>query len=139
MSLANSIGTGVADDKVVYYYVPKMIRYYLDQDPILPNVPTYLASKKDELAYILENIDKLVVKAANESGGYGMLIGSQASKAERERFREKVKRIRAITSRNRSFRFRARPRSATTRCKGDMSIFVLTFCTARRSRSFPVV
>jgi uncharacterized circularly permuted ATP-grasp superfamily protein len=91
VSLANSIGTGVADDKVVYYYVPKMIRYYLDQDPILPNVPTYLASNKDELTYILDNIDKLVVKAANESGGYGMLIGSQASKAERERFREKVK------------------------------------------------
>ena len=91
VSLANSIGTGVADDKVVYYYVPKMIRYYLDQDPILPNVPTYLASNKDELTYILENIDKLVVKAANESGGYGMLIGSQSSKAERERFREKVK------------------------------------------------
>lgn len=91
VSVANSIGTGVADDKVVYYYVPEMIRYYLDQDPILPNVPTYLASKKDELSYILENIDKLVVKAANESGGYGMLIGSQASKAERERFKEKVR------------------------------------------------
>ena len=91
VSLANSIGTGVADDKVVYYYVPDMIRYYLDQEPILPNVPTYLASNKNELTYILENIDKLVVKAANESGGYGMLIGSQASKAERERFREKVR------------------------------------------------
>ena len=91
VSLANSIGTGVADDKVVYYYVPAMIRYYLDQDPILPNVPTYLAAKKEELSHILENIDKLVVKAANESGGYGMLIGSQASKAERERFREKIK------------------------------------------------
>jgi uncharacterized circularly permuted ATP-grasp superfamily protein len=91
VSLANSIGTGVADDKVVYAYVPKMIRYYLDQDPILPNVPTYLASNEKDLTYILENIDKLVVKAANESGGYGMLIGSQASKAECERFREKVK------------------------------------------------
>jgi uncharacterized circularly permuted ATP-grasp superfamily protein len=91
VSLANSIGTGVADDKVVYYYVPKMIRYYLDQDAILPNVPTYLASNKDELTYILENIDQLVVKAANESGGYGMLIGSQASKAERERFRARVR------------------------------------------------
>ena len=91
LSLANSIGTGVADDKVVYRYVLEMIRYYLDQDAILPNVPTYLASNKDELTYIVDNIDKLVIKAANESGGYGMLIGSQASKAERERFREKVK------------------------------------------------
>ena len=91
ISLANSIGTGVADDKVVYAYVPEMIRYYLAEDPILSNVPTYLPAKADELSYILENINKLVVKAANESGGYGMLVGPHASKAECERFREKVK------------------------------------------------
>jgi len=90
VSLANSIGTGVADDKVVYYYVPAMIRYYLDQDPILPNVPTYLAAKKEELSHILENIDKLVVKAANESGGYGMLIGPDADEAELMDFRERI-------------------------------------------------
>ena len=89
VSLANSIGTGVADDKVVYYYVPKMIRYYLGEDPILPNVPTYLASVPEDLAYILEHISELVVKAANESGGYGMLIGTQATKAECDAFREK--------------------------------------------------
>jgi uncharacterized circularly permuted ATP-grasp superfamily protein len=91
VSLANSIGTGVADDKVVYYYVPKMIRYYLGEDPILPNVLTYLASVPEDLAYILEHISELVVKAANESGGYGMLIGTQATKAECEGFRQKVK------------------------------------------------
>ena len=91
VSLANAIGTGVADDKVVYHYVPKMIRYYLDQDPILPNVPTYLASVKEDLDYILEHIDQLVVKAANESGGYGMLVGTQATKAECDEFREKVR------------------------------------------------
>lgn len=91
ISLANSIGTGVADDKVVYHFVPKMIRYYLGEDPILPNVPTYLASVKEDLCYIVEHISELVVKSANESGGYGMLIGTQASKAERERFREKVR------------------------------------------------
>jgi uncharacterized circularly permuted ATP-grasp superfamily protein len=91
ISLANSIGTGVADDKVVYHFVPKMIRYYLDQDAILPNVPTYLASVKQDLAYILENISKLVVKAANESGGYGMLVGTQATKEEIEDFRERVR------------------------------------------------
>jgi uncharacterized circularly permuted ATP-grasp superfamily protein len=90
VSLANSIGTGVADDKVVYYYVPKMIRYYLGEDPILPNVLTYLASVPDDLAYILEHISELVVKAANESGGYGMLIGTQATKAECDAFRRKV-------------------------------------------------
>jgi uncharacterized circularly permuted ATP-grasp superfamily protein len=91
VSLANSIGTGIADDKAVYHFVPKMIRYYLGEDPILPNVHTYLASVKEDLNYILEHIHELVVKAVNESGGYGMLIGPQASKAECERFREKVK------------------------------------------------
>jgi uncharacterized circularly permuted ATP-grasp superfamily protein len=87
VSLANSIGTGVADDKVVYYFVPKMIKYYLDQEPILPNVPTYLASEEEDKKYILEHLPELVVKAANESGGYGMLMGPRASKEEVEKFR----------------------------------------------------
>jgi uncharacterized circularly permuted ATP-grasp superfamily protein len=91
VSLANSIGTGIADDKAVYYFVPRMIRYYLSEDPILPNVPTYLATVKEDLSYILNHIPELVIKAVNESGGYGMLIGPQATKAECERFREKVK------------------------------------------------
>ena len=91
VALANSIGTGVADDKVVYYYVPKMIKYYLDQDPILPNVDTWLASNERDLSHILENMEDLVVKAANEAGGYGMLIGPAASKAEVDAFREMVK------------------------------------------------
>ncbi len=91
VSLANSIGTGVADDKVIYHYVPKMIRYYLDQEPTLGNVPTYLASDPDDCKYILEHLPELVVKAANESGGYGMLIGSQASKAELEDFAGRIK------------------------------------------------
>jgi uncharacterized circularly permuted ATP-grasp superfamily protein len=87
VSLANSIGTGVADDKVVYYFVPKMIKYYLDQDPILPNVPTYLASEEADKKYILEHLPELVVKAANESGGYGMLMGPKATKEEIDKFR----------------------------------------------------
>jgi uncharacterized circularly permuted ATP-grasp superfamily protein len=91
VSLANSIGTGIADDKVIYHFVPKMIRYYLEQDPILPNVPTHLASNQTDLAYILDNLDKLVVKAANESGGYGMLVGSQSTEAEREEFRQRIR------------------------------------------------
>ena len=90
VSLANSIGTGIADDKVMYYFVPRMIKYYLDQDPILPNVPTYLANEEADKKYILENLERLVVKAANESGGYGMLIGPKATKAEIEDFRQKV-------------------------------------------------
>jgi uncharacterized circularly permuted ATP-grasp superfamily protein len=90
VSLANSIGTGVADDKVMYHFVPRMIKYYLDQDPILPNVQTYLASEDADKAYMVENLDKLVVKAANEAGGYGMLMGPHATKAEREEFRQKI-------------------------------------------------
>jgi len=91
VSLANSIGTGIADDKVIYHFVPKMIRYYLDQDAILPNVQTYLAADDTDRAFILENLEKLVVKAANESGGYGMLVGSNSTKAEREKFRERIR------------------------------------------------
>ena len=91
VSLANSIGTGVADDKVVYHFVPKMIRYYLGEDPLLENVPTYLAAQSQDRQYILEHLPELVVKAANESGGYGMLIGSQASAAEREDFAERIR------------------------------------------------
>ncbi len=90
ISLANSIGTGIADDKVIYHFVPRMIRYYLEQDAILPNVPTYLAANDNERAYILDHLDELVVKAANESGGYGMLVGSQSSVGEREEFRQRI-------------------------------------------------
>ncbi|WP_395738382.1 circularly permuted type 2 ATP-grasp protein [Prosthecobacter sp.] len=91
VALANSIGTGVADDKAVYALVPQMIKYYLDQDPILPNVPTHLGVDEKECAYILDNLDKLVVKAVNESGGYGMLMGPHASKKERAEFAERIK------------------------------------------------
>ena len=87
VSLANSVGTGIADDKVMYYFVPRMIKYYLDQDPIIPNVPTYLASEETDKKYMLEHLPELVVKAANESGGYGMLMGPKASKEEIEKFR----------------------------------------------------
>jgi uncharacterized circularly permuted ATP-grasp superfamily protein len=90
VALANAIGTGVADDKVIYAYVPKIIKYYLDQEPILPNVNTYLASETADRKFILENIAKLVVKAANEAGGYGMLIGPAATAAEVAEFRARV-------------------------------------------------
>src|SRR6266487_435834 len=90
VSLANSIGTGIADDKVMYYFVPRMIKYYLDQEPLIPNVPTYLANEEADKRYILENLEKLVVKAANESGGYGMLMGPKATQEEIAAFRAKV-------------------------------------------------
>ncbi|MCW6035710.1 circularly permuted type 2 ATP-grasp protein [Spirulina subsalsa FACHB-351] len=90
VALANAPGTGVADDKVVYAYVPEMIRYYLNEDPILANVPTYLCWQEKDRDYVLQNLDKLVVKAANEAGGYGMLVGTQASQTEREIFAKKI-------------------------------------------------
>ncbi len=90
VSLANSVGTGVADDKAMYYWVPKMIKYYLDQEPLLPNVQTYLASEPGDQKYILEHLDQLVVKATNESGGYGMLMGPHSTKAEQETFRAAI-------------------------------------------------
>jgi uncharacterized circularly permuted ATP-grasp superfamily protein len=91
VSLANSIGTGVADDKVVYYFVPKIIKYYLGEEPILNNVDTFLASEPQDRTYILENMEKLVVKSANEAGGYGMLMGPWAPKEEVDSFRDQVR------------------------------------------------
>jgi uncharacterized circularly permuted ATP-grasp superfamily protein len=90
VTLANAIGTGVADDKAIYPYVPEMIRFYLGEEPILPNVPTYLAADDADRAYILEHIEELVVKAVDQSGGYGMLIGPAASPAECAEFRQLV-------------------------------------------------
>jgi uncharacterized circularly permuted ATP-grasp superfamily protein len=91
VALANAPGAGVADDKVVYAFVPEMIRYYLDQEPLLPNVPTYLCMREKEREYVLANLEKLVVKPANESGGYGMLVGPASTQAERDKFAELIK------------------------------------------------
>ena len=92
VALANAPGAGVADDKVVYAFVPEIIKYYLDQDAIIPNVPTYKCINKPERQYVIDHIDEMVVKPANESGGYGMLIGPQASKKEREKFIRLIRR-----------------------------------------------
>ena len=86
IALANAPGAGVADDKVVYAYVPEMIHYYLGEDAILPNVPSFLCHKESDREHVLANLDKLVVKPANESGGYGMLIGTRSTAEEREKF-----------------------------------------------------
>ncbi|MBL8175388.1 MAG: circularly permuted type 2 ATP-grasp protein [Bryobacterales bacterium] len=90
VALANAPGNGVADDKVIYAYVPDMIKYYLEEDAIIPNVPTYLCWREADRQHVLGNLDKLVVKAANESGGYGMLVGPHASAAEREEFAGRI-------------------------------------------------
>lgn len=89
--ICNAPGTGVADDKAVYAYVPEIIRYYLGEDAILPNIETYLCREPAHLGHVLANLDKLVVKAVGASGGYGMLVGPHASRAERESFAEAVK------------------------------------------------
>ena len=91
LAMANAPGTGVADDKAVYAYVPRMIRYYLDEEPILLNVETHLCREPEGLAYTLEHLDELVVKAVGESGGYDMLVGVHASRAEREAFAGRIR------------------------------------------------
>ncbi|MGA2074187.1 MAG: circularly permuted type 2 ATP-grasp protein [Terriglobia bacterium] len=90
VSLANAPGNGIADDKVVYSYVPEMIRYYEGADPILPNVPTFLCWRDQDRQHVLQNLDKLVVKSANESGGYGMLVGPHSTAQQREEFAAKI-------------------------------------------------
>ena len=92
VGLANAPGAGVADDKVVYAFVPEIIRYYLDEEPGIPNVPTYRCMYEEEREYVLAHLDELVIKPANESGGYGMLIGPRATKAERQQFAQLIKR-----------------------------------------------
>jgi len=91
VALANAPGAGVADDKIIYTYVPQLIKYYLDEDPILPNVPSYQCNDKKQRDHVLKNLDKLVVKPANESGGYGMLMGPQSTRKEREEFARRIK------------------------------------------------
>ncbi|GAA0859223.1 circularly permuted type 2 ATP-grasp protein [Aliiglaciecola litoralis] len=90
VALANAPGSGVADDKVVYSFVPQIIEYYLDEEALLPNVPTYRCINPDERHYVLENIEKMVVKPANESGGYGMLIGPHSGVTEHNKFRKLI-------------------------------------------------
>jgi uncharacterized circularly permuted ATP-grasp superfamily protein len=91
VALANAPGAGVADDKVVYAFVPEIIKYYLDEDPLIPNVPTFRCMYKDECDHVLEHLHDLVVKPANESGGYGMLMGPMSTKAERAKFAELIR------------------------------------------------
>jgi uncharacterized circularly permuted ATP-grasp superfamily protein len=90
VALANAPGTGVADDKVIYAYVPQMVKYYLNEEIIIPNVPTHVCFDDEQRKYVLAHLDQLVVKAANESGGYGMLIGPHATAEQRRQFAAKI-------------------------------------------------
>jgi uncharacterized circularly permuted ATP-grasp superfamily protein len=91
VAIANALGTGVADDKAVYAYMPQVIKYYLDEEQIIPNVPTYLCWEPSQQQYVLDHLEELVVKAAGESGGYGMLIGPQSTAAERSDFADRIR------------------------------------------------
>ncbi len=91
MTIANAVGTGVADDKAIYSYVPDLIKFYLSEEPILQNIPTFRCREPDSLKYVLERLDQLVVKEVNGSGGYGMLVGPHATPAQRELFAAKLK------------------------------------------------
>jgi uncharacterized circularly permuted ATP-grasp superfamily protein len=90
IAMANAPGTGIADDKAVYAYVPEIIKFYLGEEAILPNVPTYVCWKDKDKKHVLQNLDKLVVKSVDESGGYGMLIGPHASQEERDEFAKRI-------------------------------------------------
>jgi uncharacterized circularly permuted ATP-grasp superfamily protein len=98
VALANAVGTGVADDKAVYAYMPRAIRYYLDQDPILPNVETHICREPEALQYTLDHLEELVVKPVGEAGGYGITIGPRASQRELEECRARLLRTRRTTS-----------------------------------------
>jgi len=91
VTLANAIGTGIADDKAVYAYVPRIIRYYLGEEPILDNVPSWRCAEPKHLEHVLSNLDKLVVKPVDGSGGYGMLMGPMSTKTERDKFARSLK------------------------------------------------
>ena len=90
MALANAPGTGIADDKAVYAYVPQIIKYYLGEDIRLPNVPTFVCADEKQRQHVLANLDKLVIKPTNESGGYGILLGPRASREQLDRYRDLI-------------------------------------------------
>jgi uncharacterized circularly permuted ATP-grasp superfamily protein len=91
VAICNAVGTGVADDKSIYPYVPEMIKFYLSEEPIISNVPTFMCRKPDDLQYVLDNMGSLVVKEVHGAGGYGMLVGPASTRQEIDDFKQKVK------------------------------------------------
>ena len=135
VNLANAIGTGVADDKVTYYYVPKMIKFYLGEEPILPNVETYLSADDSERQFILENLGKPVMKAANESGGYGMSGHTPAANRSKNSVPPSW-RIRAATLLSPSSDYRVVPHTAAGVWRAAISTCACIYFAARRRASF---
>ena len=129
VTIANAVGNGVADDKAVYAYVPDLIRYYLGEEPILPNVPTYLLWDPDQRAHVLDRLDQLVVKPVAESGGYGMSSVRAADEPSSRRAEPKSRPTRGATSRRRWSRCRATRRCVEGHLEGrhvDLRPFVLS-------------
>ena len=138
VALANAPGTGIADDKAVYAYVPQIIKYYLGEDTILPNVPTFVCGDPKQCEHVLANLDKLVVKPTNESGGYGILLGPQASRAEHQQVSRADPRQPAQLHRPADAVAVARADGrATTSSKAGTSTCGRTSCTARTSTCCP--
>ena len=135
VTIANAIGTGIADDKSIYPYVPDMIRFYLGEEPILANVPTYVLRKPDDLAYALAHLAELVVKEVHGAGGYGMLIGPAASRAELEDFRRASSPHPRNTSRSRRWRCRPARPSSSRASRRATSTCGPSCCRARTSPS----
>jgi uncharacterized circularly permuted ATP-grasp superfamily protein len=121
VAIANAPGAGVADDKVVYSYVPDIIKYYLNEEPKLPNVPTYRCEDDDSMSYVLDNLDKLVVKPANESGGYGMLIGPQSTLEEQRAMSENIRKNPRNYIAQPTLSLSTAPTLATHTAEGDQS------------------
>ena len=138
VALANAPGTGVADDKVVYAYVPRIVKYYLGEEIIIPNVPTFVCAEEADRKHVLAHLPELVVKAANESGGYGMLVGPASTKERAGGVRRPDRsRIRATTSRSPRCRCRGCRRSWTARSRAGTSTCGRTSSTARTSTCCP--
>ena len=132
VTLANAIGTGIADDKSTYLYVPDMIRFYLGQEPILSNVPTARA-RLDELSHVLDRMHELVVKEVHGAGGYGMLVGPSATRAEVEAFRTACAPTPPITSPSRRWRCPPCPPMSSPAWRRATSTCAPTCCAARTS------
>ena len=140
VALANAPGTGIADDKAIYAYVPQIIKYYLDEDILLPNVPTYLCSEEKDRRYVLDHLDQLVVKPVSESGGYGMLVGPHAGHEDSGRvFPADPELIPGIISLSRPWPFPALRSLLTITWRGDMWICAPISSMARIFTSFPAV
>jgi uncharacterized circularly permuted ATP-grasp superfamily protein len=135
--LANAIGTGVADDKSIYPFVPEMIRFYLGEQPILSNIPTWQCRKAEDLSYVLSNLELMVVKEVHGAGGYGMLVGPRSTKEERDAFRQRLLANPANYIAQDTLALSTCPTFVDEGWRRAISIYVPSCSPARRSAWFP--